>query len=816
MRRERVLPVRRAGRAFPVRVARGAACCAAWCLAGFVACGPAAARPAHAAAAGALGAQPARSGNPPWDQWRHAWDRGLQEESRGSVTLARLAALNRERARIEESLCTSLQQPASVPAPRSKETFAWARGLLLSGLARGDPRLLALAQTRWDPQSMGEWNRDGAFTLQVALSLMDLSRPGDALGWLDAAAADTSEEPFVASLRVEAALASGDSAGAEKRAEAALPRHSWPSWTRADLEQGRIWGLLSARDTSGARAALADFSQPTARRGFYWSAWQRLARERNRSAQADSFGWRLADEFPAGSQAAALLHAKVTDSGAVLKGLKRGEVRILLAVCEARLDLDRFHGLRQTLERELSSTGSDSLLLREARLAFRARQYEELLGLERRGARPETPSMRGEWDLLLARSLRNSAQPDSMAHWYQRAAATGSPEERATAYWEWARELEAQRRFAEADSLYQHFLALGGNDRRAEARLRQGIDSFARGDWKRAAGCLERAASEGQGAMRQAAWFWLYQCHLGAGDRDSARSCLARAARDSAGYYAMRARSALLLESRGVKLDDPAGYWAALAKLGSDPSLGSAVVPAGARDRIRGAQSPVETEGGLARERDRLLLFRRCGRRDWAASARERLLAWPGLGSGRERVRRLLSLGLPDLAARAAAQDGALPRALRFPLPFAEEVAGEAAERTISPEWIWGVMREESFFESAAISPAGAVGLMQLMQATAQTTAEKHGLPAEPLTSPAVNLALGVAHLRDLAAEEPGQWPVVVAAYNAGLPNARRWRRVGEGPDLYVEMIGYRETRQYVQDVLEAFWTYRMILRQGR
>jgi soluble lytic murein transglycosylase len=140
-------------------------------------------------------------------------------------------------------------------------------------------------------------------------------------------------------------------------------------------------------------------------------------------------------------------------------------------------------------------------------------------------------------------------------------------------------------------------------------------------------------------------------------------------------------------------------------------------------------------------------------------------------------------------------------------------VASAARRFRVAPEWLWAVMRRESFYESAVVSGAGATGLLQLMDGTARETAERHGLPRGPLRSPRVNVLLGTAHLSDLQDAEPGRWPVVLAAYNAGLPNAQRWRLEGEDPDFYIEMIGYRETREYVRRVLEGFWIYRRLLR---
>jgi soluble lytic murein transglycosylase len=102
---------------------------------------------------------------------------------------------------------------------------------------------------------------------------------------------------------------------------------------------------------------------------------------------------------------------------------------------------------------------------------------------------------------------------------------------------------------------------------------------------------------------------------------------------------------------------------------------------------------------------------------------------------------------------------------------------------------------------------------MQLVASTAEETAQRHRLSAGPLEAPRVNLLLGMAHLGDLATDARGNWPFVLAAYNAGTAPARRWLRPGEDPDLYIEMIGYRETRDYARRVLETFWTCRDLLR---
>jgi soluble lytic murein transglycosylase-like protein len=248
---------------------------------------------------------------------------------------------------------------------------------------------------------------------------------------------------------------------------------------------------------------------------------------------------------------------------------------------------------------------------------------------------------------------------------------------------------------------------------------------------------------------------------------------------------------------------------------GSD-SLRSAVPPAGGLTHqalAEGRRVAWTAPAAVRAACDRLQLFRLAGRTEWAAMAREDLLAEPGLGTGSSRVWHLLDLRLPDLATRAAGNLGSASARLRHPFPHAPAVAAASRRYGIAPEWAWAVMRRESLYESAVVSPAGAVGLMQLVASTAEETARRHGLPAGPLEAPRINLLLGVAHLGDLATEARGDWPFVLAAYNAGTMPAQRWLRPGEDPDLYLEMIGYRETRDYARRVLETFWTCRELLR---
>ncbi len=132
------------------------------------------------------------------------------------------------------------------------------------------------------------------------------------------------------------------------------------------------------------------------------------------------------------------------------------------------------------------------------------------------------------------------------------------------------------------------------------------------------------------------------------------------------------------------------------------------------------------------------------------------------------------------------------------------------------------IARQESVFNAAAMSPAGARGLMQLMPATAQATARRYGqsYDLKRLTSdPSYNAKLGAAHLGDLTDDFGTAYALVFAAYNAGGGRVVDWiKRFGDprkgeiDPVDWVELIPFSETRNYVQRVLEGVQVYRASL----
>ena len=129
------------------------------------------------------------------------------------------------------------------------------------------------------------------------------------------------------------------------------------------------------------------------------------------------------------------------------------------------------------------------------------------------------------------------------------------------------------------------------------------------------------------------------------------------------------------------------------------------------------------------------------------------------------------------------------------------------------------IIRQESAFQSDALSSAGALGLMQLMPATAKSVAGKVGLPySKPrLTSdPTYNMMLGRAYLGELIEDYGGSYVLAIAGYNAGPRRVAEWIGRNRDPRMksvdavdWVESIPLSETRNYVQRVLENLQVYR-------
>lgn len=143
---------------------------------------------------------------------------------------------------------------------------------------------------------------------------------------------------------------------------------------------------------------------------------------------------------------------------------------------------------------------------------------------------------------------------------------------------------------------------------------------------------------------------------------------------------------------------------------------------------------------------------------------------------------------------------------LLYPDAYGPEITAAARYAGIPPAWVYAVMRQESLFLPTAVSRSQALGLLQLLQPTAQQVARKWNRPRpsrEDLLRPEINLPLGAAYLRDMTDRFGGRFILTLAAYNAGPNAVARWLPAQPvEADVWIENIPYNETRGYVQKIL--------------
>lgn len=158
---------------------------------------------------------------------------------------------------------------------------------------------------------------------------------------------------------------------------------------------------------------------------------------------------------------------------------------------------------------------------------------------------------------------------------------------------------------------------------------------------------------------------------------------------------------------------------------------------------------------------------------------------------------------------------------IAYPNAFRELVVTHAKSADeLDPDLLQALMREESALDPKALSWAGALGLCQLMPATAAGVAMQLKLkqPRQAqLLEPELNIQLGARYLSDLVIRMKGVKPFALASYNAGESAVARWRRENGDEDLaaWVEQVPLQETRGYVKRVLRSYNTYKLLYAPG-
>jgi len=170
---------------------------------------------------------------------------------------------------------------------------------------------------------------------------------------------------------------------------------------------------------------------------------------------------------------------------------------------------------------------------------------------------------------------------------------------------------------------------------------------------------------------------------------------------------------------------------------------------------------------------------------------------------------------LPGLAAKLSAfepaEEGDVGAATLYPIPQFKPRKGFTVDRAL----VYAIMRLESGFNPSARNKSGALGLMQMMPATARIL----GYDPKALKDPTIAIEAGEVYIKKLLADRAvgGDLLLMLAAYNAGPGNLAKWKaavKAGDDPLLFLELMPSRETRKFVRRAMASYWIYRQRLDQ--
>lgn len=579
--------------------------------------------------------------------------------------------------------------------------------------------------------------------------------------------------------------------------------------------------------------------------------------------------WLAAHPGATGHAVILLLVAEARERDGDLAGAEQALVELLArypAAPETRPAWSRYLGVRRARGAEpearvrhliavsLARQGERPEALRELELLLDAPDVSPELAVQsrllagmtlRRSGQPEaaiialdaidrsvaTVRQRRQADLWRARALWSAERIDSASAAYEALAADPtSGRTGVIASWEQARMFEDEERLEAARAAYRtlarrHPSASEGID----AVWRAGLCAYRLGDLEGAASELAAALAGETPEQTQRRLYWLGRVENERGRNAEARTALEAAARSwPRDYYGWRAvqRLAALDEAAKPPARLPETLVEGFRRL-------AAVGPGATADSAAAWPAPADAAliSGLSRDgRGALARGLRCldlglvdaARRDLRAVEREvehdpdAMLRLAGAYMARGVYDRAVSCGWDARQRWLGTPHEALALRALYPIAFAERVLVEAAERDVDPLLVMALMRRESRFDPAARSHANAHGLMQLMPYTAKDVARRLGTrrPSRAdLFRPEVNLKLGIWYLASVLRETGNRADHALAAYNAGPRRVARWRALsgGSDPDLFIELIGFRETRNYVRKVLNDFFYYQAI-----
>lgn len=372
--------------------------------------------------------------------------------------------------------------------------------------------------------------------------------------------------------------------------------------------------------------------------------------------------------------------------------------------------------------------------------------------------------------------------------------------------------LEDQGQIEGAVAAYQKALDLGeSTQHHSEALWKIGWAWYRAGKWKDAVVALERlSTSNDRDPLVAQALYWMARASERLRDPGAPALYQKVCQRYPVTYYCQlaRQRNPALLANLSITETD--------AVLPGPESL-----PADKREEV--TRDPAYRRAvelrllGMDRDAARELtdLTQRHSREPAVVLALSRLLSEAGAHGQALRLARLHFRD--DLEQRGTLVSPAL-WTVGYPTVFVPTIAAQGM-KGVDPYLAAAVIREESQYDGRAVSRVGAIGLMQVMPATATTVAKKFGLAdvkRDDLFDEGTNVRIGVRYLEQLLEQFQGNIVYAVASYNAGPQAVASWvaKNGQRETDEFVELIPYQETRLYVKRVVRSYREY-LRLRNG-
>jgi soluble lytic murein transglycosylase len=312
----------------------------------------------------------------------------------------------------------------------------------------------------------------------------------------------------------------------------------------------------------------------------------------------------------------------------------------------------------------------------------------------------------------------------------------------------------------------------------------------------------------------QDALYWLGRSYERSGNTDYARNFYVAAAnRFPLTYFGAKAAERVRPEPVGIG-DAPVNPADMLLTIPAAPPLPALDQPAAAVAAAEERQARAQALSDIAFDSSAELEYRAAYATTRAPKflidAAGAAIAAGHYGAGMAAVRQ----AIPQLEARRIADIPNSAWRAAFPLPYELNLRNEAARNQLDPMLVAGLIRQESAFESKALSHAGAIGLMQVEPTTALKMARqlKVRYARARLTDPGYNLQLGSRYLANLI-ESFGTPEAALAAYNAGEDHVMEWTTGQNYLETaeFVESIPFTETREYVQIVIRNAEVYRQV-----